>query len=94
MLQVVYQDRMTDYFGPGLDGIGRIGGKDDVTQVEYRKLLGLDIFYDDKKFGFDIEVISRYKSNSISASDVPSVTFQNTVNQTTNNVNQITPSIN
>ena len=93
VFQIVYQYRMTDYFGPGVDGIGRIGGDSGATQVEYRKIMGLDIFYDDKKFGFDIEVISRYKSNSISTSDVPTVTFQNTINQTTNNVNQLTPSI-
>ena len=93
VFQLVYQFRMTDYFGPGEDGIGRIAGEEGVTQVEYRKVMGLDVFYDNKKFGFDIEVISRYKSNSISTSDVPNITFQNTVNQTTNNVSQITPSI-
>ena len=93
VFQIVYQYRMTDYFGPGTSGIGKIGGLDGATQVEFRKTMGIDIYYDEKKFGFDIEVISRYKSNSISSSDVPSVTFQNTVNQTTNNINQITPSI-
>jgi len=93
VFQVVYQYRLTDYFGPGTDGIGRIAGEEGVTQVEFRKIMGLDIYYDEKKFGFDIEVISRYKSNSIGTSDVPTVTFQNTINQTTGNVNQITPTI-
>lgn len=92
-LQVVYQYRMTDFFGPGIDGIGKIGGLDGTTQIEYRKLLGLDIYYDNKKFGFDIEIFSRYKSNSIGTADVPSASFQNTINQTTNNINQITPTI-
>ena len=55
--------------------------------------MGFDVYYDEKKFAFDIEIISRYKSNSISASDIPNATFQNTFNQTTNNVNQITPTI-
>lgn len=93
VLQVVYQYRMTDYFGAGKLGIGKISGKDGITQLEYRKILGLDLYYDESKFSFDIEITSRYKSNSISASDVPSSTFQNTINQTTNNVNQITPNI-
>lgn len=93
VLQVVYQYRMTDYFGPGKLGIGKISGKDGVTQLEYRKILGLDIYYDESKFSFDIEIASRYKSNSIGISDVPSSTFQNTINQTTNNVSQITPTI-
>ena len=93
VLQVVYQYRMTDYFGPGKLGIGKVSGKDGVTQLQYTKILGLDIYYDESKFSFDLEVTSRYKSNSISTSDVPSSTFQNTINQTTNNVSQITPSI-
>jgi hypothetical protein len=94
VFQLVYQFRMTDYFGPGTDGVGRIGGQDGITQLEYRKLIGLDVFYDNKKFSFDIEFTSRYKSNSIGNSDVPFGIFQNTFNQTTNALNQITPNIN
>ena len=93
VLQVVYQYRMTDYFGPGKLGIGKISGEDGVTQLQYTKILGLDIYYDESKFSFDLEVTSRYKSNSIGTSDVPSSSFQNTINQTTNNVSQITPTI-
>lgn len=93
VLQVVYQYRMTDYFGPGKLGLGKISGEDGVTQLQYTKILGLDIYYDESKFSFDLEISSRYKSNSISASDVPSSTFQNTINQTTNSVSQITPTI-
>ena len=92
-LQVVYQYRMTDYFGAGKLGIGKVSGQDGITQLQYTKILGLDIYYDESKFSFDIEISSRYKSNSIGASDVPSSTFQNTINQTTNNVSQITPTI-
>ena len=93
VLQVVYQYRMTDYFGPGKLGIGKVSGKDGVTQLQYTKILGLDIYYDKSKFSFDLEISARYKSNSISTSDVPSSTFQNTINQTTNNISQITPTI-
>ena len=93
VLQVVYQYRMTDYFGPGKLGIGKISGEDGVTQLQYTKILGLDIYYDESKFSFDLEVTSRYKSNSIGTSDVPSSSFQNTINQTTNSVSQITPTI-
>jgi len=93
VFQIVYQYRMTDYFGPGKLGIGKVGGSDGITQIEYRKIMGLDIFYDENKFGFDIEIISRYKSNSIGTADVPTQTFQNTINQTANSVNQIVPSI-
>ena len=92
-IQIVYQFRMTDYFGPGTDGIGRIGGKPGVTQVLYSKILGFDIFYDEQKFSFDLEITSRYKSNSVSTSDIPTITYQNTANQLGNTVSQINPTI-
>ncbi len=92
-IQIVYQFRMTDYFGPGTDGIGRIGGKPGVTQVLFSKMLSFDIYYDGSKFSFDLEINSRYKSNSVSTSDIPTITFQNTANQLGTTVNQITPNI-
>ena len=92
-VQIVYQFRMTDYFGPGDAGIGRVGGSSGVTQVLYSKILGLDINYDGQKFSFDLEVTSRYKSNSVGSSDIPTLTFQNTANQLSNSVSQITPNV-
>ena len=92
-IQIVYQFRMTDYFGPGTAGIGRIGGASGVTQVLYSKILGIDIFYDEQKFSFDLEITSRYKSNSVGSSDIPTLTFQNTANELSNSVSQITPNV-
>jgi len=93
-IQLVYQFRMTDYFGPGRDGTGRIAGVTNATQVYYSKLLGFDISYDDNnKFSFDVEISSRYKSNSISSSDIPTLTFQNTSDSLGKTVSQITPTI-
>ena len=84
---------MTDYFGPGTDGIGRVGGLPGVTQVLYSKILGIDIYYDEQEFSFDLEISSRYKSNSVSTSDIPTITYQNTANQLSGTVNQVTPDI-
>jgi hypothetical protein len=88
--QIQYQFRMTDYFGAGRKGTGRIGGQAGLTQLEYTKMLGFDLFYDEKKFSFDVEVISRYKSTTLGTSDIPTLSYQNTINQTTGNINQVT----
>lgn len=88
--QIQYQFRMTDYYGPDRTGIGRIGGQEGITQLEYRKILGFDLFYDEQKFSFDIEIISRYKSNTLGTSDIPTLSYQNTISQTTGNINQVT----
>ena len=92
-IQLVYQFRMTDYFGPERSGIGRIAGLANATQVYFTKILGFDINYDNSVFSFDVEISSRYKSNSISSSDIPTLTYQNTTDALGNTVNQITPTI-
>jgi len=85
-IQIVYQFRMTDYFGPGTGGTGRVGGASGVTQVLFSKILGFDVFYDEQIFSFDLEINSRYKSNSVSSSDIPTLTYQNTFNKLSGNV--------
>ena len=78
-LDVVFQYRMTDYFGndPASD-IGRIGGfsKFGWGNLTYTKKLGLDIFDKfDEQFSFDIEVFAKYSPkgknlNSIKAAQL------------------------
>lgn len=63
-LDVVFQYRMTDYYGndPSLD-TGRIGGftKYGFGNLTYTKKLGLDIFDKfDEQFSFDLEVFAKY----------------------------------
>ena len=78
-LDVVFQYRMTDYFGndPASD-LGRIGGfsKFGWGNLTYTKKLGLDIFDKfDEQFSFDIEVFAKYSPrgknlNSIKAAQL------------------------
>jgi len=63
-LDVVFQYRMTDYFGndPSSD-IGRIGGQAKLSfpNLTYTKKIGLDIFDKyDTQFSFDLEVFAKY----------------------------------
>lgn len=101
--QIVFQARMTDYFGSGISGTGRIFGRTDVSNVRFSKTLGFDILYNnvgagsiagEKTFKFDLEVSCKYKSSGISANDVPNRIFQNTLSQSSDNLSQITPTIN
>lgn len=75
-LDVVFQYRMTDYYGPGDSGIGRIGGvvSTKFLNLTYVKDIGFDIvdsFGND--FKFDLSVYAKYRPlgkniNSINAS--------------------------
>ncbi|MDB9899970.1 hypothetical protein OAC86_00325 [bacterium] len=63
-LDVVFQYRMTDYFGnDSSTDIGRIGGfsKFGFGNLTYTKTIGLDIFdKSEEQFSFDIEVFAKY----------------------------------
>jgi hypothetical protein len=61
-IPLVYQFRMTDYFGAGFVGTGRIGGSAETVNMTYIKKIGIDIgVKDESTFSFDIQVTSKYK---------------------------------
>lgn len=81
-IPLVFQYRMTDFFGAGTNGEGLIGGKfsSKVSQLIYNKTIGIDIFHSvDEKFSFDVTVTAKYRSDRIDVSDTPSRSFQNTI---------------
>lgn len=75
-LDVIFQYRMTDYYGVGSAGTGRIGGVVGSTfaNLTYSKRIGFDILdSQNNDFKFDIEVYAKYRPlgkniNSINAS--------------------------
>ena len=78
-LDIVFQYRMTDYFGDdAASDIGRIGGfgKFGYGNLTYTKVLGLDIFDKfNEQFSFDLEVFAKYSPkgknlNSIKAAQL------------------------
>jgi len=75
-VDLIFQYRMTDYYGVGSSGTGRIGGVvgSTFTNLTYAKRIGFDILdSQNNDFKFDIEVYSKYRPlgkniNSINAS--------------------------
>ena len=70
-IPVLFQFRMTDYFGTGSSGTGRVGGYDpnsqnDPTNLTFSKKIGLDLFVkDEAPFSFDILVKASYARESL-----------------------------
>lgn len=89
-IPIIFQYRMTDYFGFGSSGVGNIGGdpSNSVTNLEYSKVLGIDIFSgDNEKFSFDLEITANYSSRSYTVSDVPVRTFENAIDDINSTIN-------
>jgi hypothetical protein len=71
---------MTDYYGIGVTGTGRVGGiiTSTLNNLTYSKQIGIDIFdADDEQFSFDLEVFAKYKAEgkSIQSTATSQATF-------------------
>lgn len=79
-IDMVFQYRMTDYYGEGSTGTGRIGGIIDntLTNLTYSKKIGFDIIDISKKeFEFDIEVYSKYSPQGKNINNITSSMLSN-----------------
>jgi hypothetical protein len=82
-VDLVYQYRMTDYYGPAATGTGRIGGILDntFTNLSYAKKIGIDIdIFGGEDFKFDVEVTAKYAAEGRNINNVTSTmltTYQN-----------------
>jgi hypothetical protein len=79
-LDLVFQYRMTDYYGEGSTGTGRIGGVVDstLTNLTYSKKIGLDILdFAKKEFQFDIEVYAKYSPQGKNINSITSSMLSN-----------------
>ena len=77
-IPVIFQFRMTDYFGKGNTGTGIIGGYDSSSSNQltpqkkkvnlvYTKQIGIDIYIRNETiFSFDIQVTAKYRRESLS----------------------------
>jgi hypothetical protein len=79
-IDITFQYRMTDYYGVGSTGTGRVGGiiSSTLNNLTYAKKIGIDIFdADDEQFSFDLEVFAKYKSTgkSIQSTATSNATF-------------------
>jgi len=72
VIPVIFQYRMTDFFGVGTQGSGRVGGSDlNLKNLTYTKKIGIDInVKDETLFSFDIQVTAKYKADSPSQTSI------------------------
>ena len=80
-IPLIFQFRMTDYFGEGETGLGNVGG--DYTQsienLSYVKSLGVDLYTsDNRKFSFDLEFQAIYKAEGATLRNVTGQSFDST----------------
>ena len=72
IISIIFQYRMTDFFGNGTSGLGRLGGfSSPVTNLFYTKKIGIDIFpIQDTTFSFDVQISAKYKVDSPSQTSI------------------------
>jgi hypothetical protein len=64
-IPLIFQFRMTDYYGVSNTGTGRIGGLDNLINLNYAKKIGIDInVKDESTFSFDIQISAKYKADT------------------------------
>jgi len=65
-IPILFQARMTDYFGAGDTGTGRVGAAVDKQNLSYAKKMGFDIIIKNQTmFSFDMRVEMKYKKDTI-----------------------------
>lgn len=83
-LDLIFQYRMTDYYGDG--GTGRIGGVlvNTFTNLTYAKKIGIDILnIANEEFTFDIEVYAKYATQGKNINNITSSMLTNYSNNYT-----------
>ena len=85
-VDVVFQYRMTDYFGVTGTGVdtssGRLGGlnTNQISNLTYSKKIGLDLFdTGDNQFSFDLEVFAKYKPKGFNLNNTKKVRLQKVI---------------
>ena len=63
-IPILFQCRMSDYYGEGNNSQGRIGGDASKSNINYSKKIGLDFLQKNKDlFSFDLTVEMQYQKN-------------------------------
>jgi hypothetical protein len=80
VVDLIFQYRMTDYYGAGDNGTGRIAGviSSIFTNLTYSKKIGIDILdFGGNSFQFDIEVYSKYTTQGKNINNITSSMLSN-----------------
>lgn len=98
-IPMVFQYRMTDYFGTGSGnsgGLGNIAG--DITgatvNVTYSKKIGFDIFPNNQDvYQYDIEIFAKYRSDNLNIDVFPSQTVTKGLSDLEKVLTKLSPSV-
>lgn len=98
-IPIIFQFRMTDYFGSGSGvdgGLGNIGGDTtgSTTNLTYSKKIGIDIYPNGKNVvQFDLEFFAKYRSDNVNIDLFPSASVARGLNDLEKVVSNLSPSI-
>ena len=98
-IPIVFQYRMTDYFGSGdgsAGGLGNIAGDSTgaTVNVTYAKKIGVDIYPDiNTVFQYDIEIFAKYRSDNLNLDVFPSATVSRGLGDLEKTISQLNPSV-
>ena len=98
-IPIVFQYRMTDYFGEGdgsAGGLGNIAGDSTgaTVNVTYAKKIGVDIYPDiNTVFQYDIEIFAKYRSDNLNLDVFPSATVSRGLGDLEKTISQLNPSV-
>jgi hypothetical protein len=96
-IPLVFQYRMSDYYGVGIKGFGAIAGDYTgvTTDVIFAKQMGFDLFdIDGERFSFDLEIFAKYSVDNLSINNIPSISISNAIKDLTKNIPGTQPNIN
>lgn len=98
-IPIVFQYRMTDYFGTGSGsggGIGNIAGDSTgaTTNLTYSKKIGFDIYPNGvEPYQFDVEIFAKYKSDNLNVDVFPAATVTKGLNDLEKVISKLSPSV-
>jgi len=98
-IPLVFQYRMTDYFGTGTGsagGIGNIAGDSTgaTTNLTYAKKVGFDVYPNgNEPYQFDIEIFAKYKSDNLNVDVFPAATVTKGLNDLEKVISKLSPSV-
>ena len=98
-IPIVFQYRMTDYFGTGSGssgGIGNIAGDSTgaTTNLTFSKKIGFDIYPNGvEPYQFDVEIFAKYKSDNLNVDVFPAATVTKGLNDLEKVISRLSPSV-